>query len=212
MHGDDGGAGRPHAPPALRHECRVAGAARSGAAGQAMRHHRRAVGGPSAAGLRHRQPAGARMAGARHRHQDARPARPTSRWRSSPGCGARTASTSRASTIASTGASISPKPVQPDLPMWIGGSSEAAIRRTARYGTGWQAGAETAGRCRQGRRRHQEGGGRGRPHDRRGSLRRGVPVLFRQPRRRHPCRPPWRPTRSAPAAIPRATSRSATRR
>jgi probable F420-dependent oxidoreductase len=42
-----------------------------------------------------------------------------------------------------TGASISPKPVQPDLPMWIGGASEAAIRRTARYGTGWQAGGET---------------------------------------------------------------------
>jgi probable F420-dependent oxidoreductase len=42
------------------------------------------------------------------------------------------------------GASISPKPVQPDLPMWIGGSSEAAIRRTARFGTGWQAGGETA--------------------------------------------------------------------
>lgn len=42
-----------------------------------------------------------------------------------------------------TGASISPKPVQPDLPMWIGGSSDAAIRRTARYGTGWQAGPET---------------------------------------------------------------------
>jgi probable F420-dependent oxidoreductase len=41
------------------------------------------------------------------------------------------------------GASISPKPVQADLPMWIGGSSEAAIRRTARFGTGWQAGAET---------------------------------------------------------------------
>jgi probable F420-dependent oxidoreductase len=40
------------------------------------------------------------------------------------------------------GASIAPKPVQPDLPMWIGGSSEAAIRRTARYGTGWQAGLE----------------------------------------------------------------------
>ena len=41
------------------------------------------------------------------------------------------------------GASITPKPVQPDLPMWIGGSSEAAIRRTARLGTGWQAGPET---------------------------------------------------------------------
>ena len=40
-------------------------------------------------------------------------------------------------------ASISPLPVQPDLPMWIGGSSEAAIRRTARIGTGWQAGPET---------------------------------------------------------------------
>src|SRR5438874_12964612 len=42
-----------------------------------------------------------------------------------------------------SGASISPKPVQSDLPMWIGGSSDAAIRRTARFGTGWQAGAET---------------------------------------------------------------------
>lgn len=41
------------------------------------------------------------------------------------------------------GASIAPKPVQPDLPMWIGGSSEAAIRRTAKYGTGWQGGGET---------------------------------------------------------------------
>src|SRR6202011_2730782 len=39
------------------------------------------------------------------------------------------------------GASISPKPVQPDLPMWIGGSPEAAIRRTARFGTGWGGGA-----------------------------------------------------------------------
>src|SRR5438067_10361014 len=41
------------------------------------------------------------------------------------------------------GAAISPKPVQPDLPMWIGGSSDAAIRRTAKYGTGWQGGGET---------------------------------------------------------------------
>ena len=42
-----------------------------------------------------------------------------------------------------TGASISPKPVQADLPMWIGGSSAAAIRRAALLGTGWQAGSET---------------------------------------------------------------------
>src|SRR5438477_11569617 len=42
-----------------------------------------------------------------------------------------------------SGASLMPKPVQKDLPMWIGGSSEAAIRRTARIGTGWQAGPET---------------------------------------------------------------------
>jgi probable F420-dependent oxidoreductase len=41
-----------------------------------------------------------------------------------------------------TGASISPKPVQADLPMWIGGGSEAAIKRTARVGTGWQGGPE----------------------------------------------------------------------
>ena len=42
-----------------------------------------------------------------------------------------------------TGASIAPLPVQPDLPMWIGGSSDAAVRRTAQYGTGWQSGAES---------------------------------------------------------------------
>jgi alkanesulfonate monooxygenase SsuD/methylene tetrahydromethanopterin reductase-like flavin-dependent oxidoreductase (luciferase family) len=41
-----------------------------------------------------------------------------------------------------TGAQIAPLPAQPDLPMWIGGSSDAAVKRTARYGTGWQAGAE----------------------------------------------------------------------
>ncbi|MSO77580.1 MAG: LLM class flavin-dependent oxidoreductase [Alphaproteobacteria bacterium] len=41
------------------------------------------------------------------------------------------------------GASIRPRPVQNPLPFWIGGSSEAAIRRTAKFGTGWQAGQET---------------------------------------------------------------------
>ncbi|MBK1657671.1 LLM class flavin-dependent oxidoreductase [Paracraurococcus ruber] len=41
------------------------------------------------------------------------------------------------------GAAIAPRPVQANLPVWIGGGSEAAVRRTARYGTGWQAGGET---------------------------------------------------------------------
>lgn len=41
-------------------------------------------------------------------------------------------------------ARIEPKPVQKELPFWIGGSSKPAIRRTAKYGTGWQAGQETA--------------------------------------------------------------------
>ena len=40
-------------------------------------------------------------------------------------------------------ASIQPKPVQKNMPLWIGGSSDAAIRRTARFGTGWQAAFET---------------------------------------------------------------------
>src|SRR4029079_18282798 len=33
--------------------------------------------------------------------------------------------------------------MQDPLPLWIGGSSEAAIRRTARIGTGWLAGLQT---------------------------------------------------------------------
>lgn len=39
-------------------------------------------------------------------------------------------------------AAIAPKPVQNPLPLWIGGSSAAAIERTARYGTGWLGGFE----------------------------------------------------------------------
>ena len=42
-----------------------------------------------------------------------------------------------------TNAVISPKPAQDPLPLWIGGSSEAAIRRTARIGTGWLAGLQS---------------------------------------------------------------------
>jgi probable F420-dependent oxidoreductase len=42
------------------------------------------------------------------------------------------------------GASIAPRPVQNPLPLWVGGSAKQAIERTARWGTGWQAGIETA--------------------------------------------------------------------
>ena len=42
-----------------------------------------------------------------------------------------------------TNARIDPKPVQKRIPLWIGGSSKVAIRRTARLGTGWLAGTST---------------------------------------------------------------------
>ena len=38
------------------------------------------------------------------------------------------------------GARIAPLPVRQPLPLWIGGSSRAAIRRTATLGTGWLSG------------------------------------------------------------------------
>ena len=41
-------------------------------------------------------------------------------------------------------ASIAPQPVQTPLPLWVGGSAKQAIERTARWGTGWQAGIENA--------------------------------------------------------------------
>jgi alkanesulfonate monooxygenase SsuD/methylene tetrahydromethanopterin reductase-like flavin-dependent oxidoreductase (luciferase family) len=41
-------------------------------------------------------------------------------------------------------ATIAPKPVQNPMPLWVGGSAPAAIERTAKWGTGWQAGIETA--------------------------------------------------------------------
>ncbi|MEX2238699.1 MAG: TIGR03619 family F420-dependent LLM class oxidoreductase [Dehalococcoidia bacterium] len=38
---------------------------------------------------------------------------------------------------------ISPRPVQQPLPLWIGGSSAAAIKRTALYGSGWLGGLQS---------------------------------------------------------------------
>ena len=40
-------------------------------------------------------------------------------------------------------ASICPRPIQNPLPLWVGGSAKQAIERTARWGTGWQAGIES---------------------------------------------------------------------
>ncbi len=41
------------------------------------------------------------------------------------------------------GACIEPKPVNGRIPLWIGGSSEIAMKRTAKYGTGWLGGIDT---------------------------------------------------------------------
>lgn len=41
-------------------------------------------------------------------------------------------------------ASIAPRPIQQPLPLWVGGSAPQAIERTARWGTGWQAGIDSA--------------------------------------------------------------------
>jgi probable F420-dependent oxidoreductase len=38
---------------------------------------------------------------------------------------------------------IAPRPVQQPLPLWIGGASPAAVRRTARLGTGWLGGVQS---------------------------------------------------------------------
>ena len=40
-------------------------------------------------------------------------------------------------------ATIAPRPIQQPIPLWIGGSSEAAAKRTARLGSGWIGGAAT---------------------------------------------------------------------
>ena len=40
-------------------------------------------------------------------------------------------------------ASIAPLPVQQPMPLWIGGSSPAAVRRAARFGNGWIGGLQS---------------------------------------------------------------------
>jgi probable F420-dependent oxidoreductase len=107
------------------------------------------------------------------------------------------------------GVTIAPKPVQPDLPMWIGGSSEAAIRRTARIGTGWQAGGDPpaeAGRVVAAIKAAASEAGRSIEEDHYGAsfafhFGNGTrPVSARR----------WMPTPNAPGVTPRTRSRSAT--
>jgi probable F420-dependent oxidoreductase len=40
-------------------------------------------------------------------------------------------------------ASIAPRPTQQPMPLWIGGSSPAAVRRVLRFGNGWLAGLQS---------------------------------------------------------------------
>ena len=40
-------------------------------------------------------------------------------------------------------ASITPRPIQQPLPLWIGGNAEPALKRTAKLGTGWIGGIAT---------------------------------------------------------------------
>lgn len=42
-----------------------------------------------------------------------------------------------------TDASIAPRPCNPHIPLWVGGSSEVAMQRVARYGTGWLGGLDS---------------------------------------------------------------------
>ena len=108
-----------------------------------------------------------------------------------------------------TGATISPKPVQADLPMWIGGGSEAAIRRTARIGTGWQGGPETppeAARIVAAIKAAAAEAGRSIDEDHYGA---SFPFYFGRSASRR-CSGRWRPTPSARATTRPAISRSAT--
>ena len=46
-------------------------------------------------------------------------------------------------------ATIAPRPIQNPMPLWIGGNSKAAIKRTARLGNGWIGGVATPDQARQ---------------------------------------------------------------
>ena len=119
------------------------GLARPAAARQAVRHHRRAERGAPAAGLRHRRDPRAGLGGDRHGHGKGRGRRTDEGLELIARLWTEDSVDFDGEFYRYAGARIEPKPVQKNLPLWLGGSSKPAIRRTARIGTGWVAGLET---------------------------------------------------------------------
>ena len=109
-----------------------------GADGQDARDHRRAVGRPADPRHRRRLAEGG-VRGASRRRISPRAARsPTNTSWPSRSCGPRTSRASPASMSASTTSCFEPKPVQkPHPPIWVGGESGPALRRTAQLGDAW---------------------------------------------------------------------------
>ena len=99
MHERDGGAGRAHEAHQVRRQRAVAGDARRGAGGAAMRDDRFSVERAPVAGLRHRQPLGAGMEDPQPRPEDPRPQDRRGARGDPPAVVARTRSISRACTI-----------------------------------------------------------------------------------------------------------------
>ena len=157
----------------------VAGAARSGAARQAMRHDRRAVGGTAAAGFRHRQSARAGMEGAGHRHEDARPTHRRGAGDHPPAVDARRASISTGKHYAARRLDLAASRCRPICRCGSAAASAAAIRRTAQVRHRLAGRRRDAGGGWRHRRRDQGRVGGGRPHHRRGPLWRGVSVSLR---------------------------------
>ena len=108
-----------------------------------MRHHRRAERGAPAAGLRHRCDPRAGLGGDRHGYCKGRGKRTDEGLELIARLWTEDSVDFEGEFYRYKGATIMPKPVQAALPLWLGGSSKPAVRRTARIGTGWMAGLET---------------------------------------------------------------------
>ena len=87
--------------------------------------------------LRHRRRAGARVPRRRRAVQGARAAHRRGHRRSCGAAGPRTRSTFAGEFWRLERITVLPAPVQQPLPVWIGGNSEAAMRRAGRLGDGW---------------------------------------------------------------------------